>query len=108
VPVILDEVAAAADGAKESEVARAKAQMKAGLLMALEASSVRAEQLARPVLIFGRPLTTAEIVTKIDAVTVADVRRTGAALLASTPTLAALGPVRRLPRRDAIVERLRR
>jgi predicted Zn-dependent peptidase len=108
VPVVLDEIAAAAGEAGEGEVARAKAQMKAGLLMALEASSVRAEQLARHVLIFGRPLTTAEIVAKIDAVTVADVRRAGAALLASPPTLAALGPVRRLPRRDAIVERLRR
>src|SRR5260370_20175495 len=31
----------------EAEVARAKAQMKAGLLMALESSSARAEQLAR-------------------------------------------------------------
>ncbi len=40
----------------EEEVARAKAQMKASLLMALESSSARAEQIARQIMIYGRPL----------------------------------------------------
>ena len=34
----------------ETEVARAKTQMKAGLLMALESSGARAEQLARQII----------------------------------------------------------
>jgi predicted Zn-dependent peptidase len=106
VPVMLDEIAATAEAPREAEIARAKAQMKAGLLMALESSAVRAEQLARHVLIFGRPLGLDEIVAKVDAVTVEDVRRVGRALLKSPPTLAAVGPVARLPRHDAIVARL--
>ena len=48
--VVVDEIAAAADDITEAEVARAKAQMKAGLLMALESSGARAEQLARQML----------------------------------------------------------
>lgn len=106
IPVILDEVAGAARAPSEDEVVRAKAQMKAGLLMALESSSVRAEQLARHILVFGRPLTLAEIIDRIDAVTVDDVRRAGHALLASNPTLAAIGPVAGMPRHDMIVARL--
>ena len=58
----------------EAEVARAKAQMKAGLLMALESSSARAEQLARQMFAWGRPMPLAEIVAKIEAVTVESVR----------------------------------
>ncbi len=45
--VVVDEIANAAETVTEVEVARAKAQMKAGLLMALESSGARAEQLAR-------------------------------------------------------------
>ena len=52
----------------EAEIARAKAQMKAGLLMALESCCSRAEQLARHVLAYGRPLTVEELVARIDAV----------------------------------------
>jgi predicted Zn-dependent peptidase len=106
VPVVLDEIAATAENPSESEIARAKAQMKSGLLMALESSSVRAEQLARHILIFGRPLSLSEIVQKIDAVTMEDVGRVGRALLRSPPTLAAIGPVRTLPGRDAIAARI--
>ena len=39
----------------EPEVARAKAQMKAGLLMALESSGARIGQMARQMLTYGRP-----------------------------------------------------
>jgi len=102
VPVILDTVAAAASSPTEAEIARAKAQMKAGLLMALESSAMRAEQMARHMLIWGRPLPPAELIAKIDAVTAEDVRQAGEAVLASPPTLAALGPVKKLPRLDKI------
>ena len=46
--VVVDEIGNAAETITEAEIARAKAQMKAGLLMALESSGARAEQLARP------------------------------------------------------------
>lgn len=102
VPVILDVTRAAAEEAGEAEVARAKAQMRAGLLMALESSSVRAEQLARHILVHGRPLTAEEIVARIDAVSVEDVRRAGRALLTCEPTIAAIGPLAAMPRHEAV------
>ena len=76
--VVVDEIAAAAETITEAEVARAKAQMKAGLLMALESSGARAEQLARQMLAWGRPIPLEEIVAKIDAVTVESARAAGA------------------------------
>ena len=58
----------------EAELARAKAQLKAGLLMGLESSSARAEQMARQLLLFDRLIDTAELVERIEAVTADDVR----------------------------------
>ncbi|HET9903557.1 MAG TPA: pitrilysin family protein [Xanthobacteraceae bacterium] len=107
--VVIDEIASAADTLTEEEVARAKAQMKAGLLMALESSSARAEQLARQILAYGRPIPIAEIVAKVDAVTVESARAAGRALIArSRPAMAALGPAAGLERAAAIVEGLGR
>jgi len=42
--------------------------MKAGLLMGLENCSTRAEQMARHILAYGRPLTVEELVARIEAV----------------------------------------
>ena len=50
--VVVDEIGNAAETLSEAEIARAKAQMKAGLLMALESSGARAEQLARQMMIY--------------------------------------------------------
>ena len=91
--VVVDQITAAADTITEVEIARAKAQMKAGLLMALESSSARAEQLARQMIIHGRPVPIDEIVGKVDAVTVESTRVAGRALIVrSRPAVAALGP----------------
>ena len=91
--VVVDEISAAADGITEEEIARAKAQMKVGLLMALESSSGRAEQLARQLFIYGRPIPIEEVVAKIDAVTVDTTRAAGRALISrSRPAVAVLGP----------------
>jgi predicted Zn-dependent peptidase len=81
--VIVEEIANTAETLSESEVARAKAQMKAGLLMALESSGERIGQLARQVIIHGRPIPVDELVAKIEAVTVKSARATGRALLTS-------------------------
>jgi predicted Zn-dependent peptidase len=91
--VVVDEIASAADTITETEIVRAKAQMKAGLLMALESSGARAEQLARQIIVHGRPIPIDEIVGKVDAVTVESTRAAGRALIArSRPAVAALGP----------------
>lgn len=104
--VVVDEIATAADTITETEIARAKAQMKAGLLMALESSGARAEQLARQIIIHDRPIPMDEIVAKVDAVTVESTRAAGRALIArSRPAVAALGPSG-LDSAAAIAERL--
>ena len=91
--VVVDQLAAAAEDLDAKEVDRAKAQMKAGLLMALESSSARAEQLARQIFAFGRPLAVEEIIAKVDAVTVESARAAGRELIRrSRPAFAALGP----------------
>ena len=92
-PVVLDCLGSAAHDLSEAEVQRAKAQMKVSLLAALESSAARAEQIARQLLAFGHVLTREEMIGKIDALTIEDVRRAGAAVLHSAPTMASIGPV---------------
>ncbi len=91
--VVIAELAAAAEQANSVEIDRAKAMMKVSLLMALESSGARADQIARQILVYGRPIPLEELVRRIDAVTVEDVRAAGRALIASgRPTFAGLGP----------------
>ena len=105
--VVIDEVANATETLNESEVARAKAQMKASLLMALESSEARLGQLARQMLAYGRPIPLDEIVGKVDAVTIASARAAGRALIGSSrPAIAALGPGKGLESTAAIAESL--
>jgi predicted Zn-dependent peptidase len=78
--VVVDEIANAAATVSEREIARAQAQMKAGLLMALESSGERVGQLARQMIIHGRPIPAQELVAKVDAVTVESARAAGRAL----------------------------
>jgi predicted Zn-dependent peptidase len=78
--VVVDEIANTSETLSEREVARAQAQMKAGLLMALESSGERVGQLARQMIVHGRPLPIAELVAKVDAVTVESARAAGQAL----------------------------
>jgi predicted Zn-dependent peptidase len=79
--LIVDEVADCAETISEREIARAKAQMKAGLLMALESSGARVEQLARQMIAWGRPIPLEELVAKVEAVTVDSARAAGRALM---------------------------
>jgi predicted Zn-dependent peptidase len=105
--VMIDEIGGATETLHEAEVARAKAQMKAGLLMALESSEARVGQVARQMLAYGRPIPLEEIVAKVDAVTVDSARAAGRALVArSRPAIAALGPGSGLESTAAIAESL--
>jgi len=105
--VVIGEIANAAETLSEAEVARAKAQMKAGILIALESSSARAEQLARQLITHGRPIPVEEIVAKVDAVTVESARAAGRSLISrSRPALALLGRGRGLESVATIAESL--
>jgi predicted Zn-dependent peptidase len=67
------------------EVDRAKAQLKAGLLMSLESSGARVEQVARQTLRHGRLIPVPELVARVDAVTAQDIRAFADAMLSAKP-----------------------
>jgi predicted Zn-dependent peptidase len=96
VPVMLGELAQAAASVEPHEMERAKAQMRMSLELAREQPGTRADRLAQQLFIFGRPLAAEEILIRLDAVTLDDVRRAGAAALASPPAVAGIGPVKAL------------
>jgi len=107
--LIVDEIANATETITEAEIARAKAQMKAGLLMALESSGDRIGQLARHMIAWGRPIPLAELVAKVEAVTVERARAAGRALIRrGKPAIAVLGLGSGLENAAAIAETLTR
>ncbi len=94
----IDEMKRAADDMSEAEIARARAQMKAGLLMGLESPSSRAERMARMMQIWGKVPPIEETVERIDAVTCAGVKAFAAQLATQAPAAMALyGPVSGAP-----------
>jgi predicted Zn-dependent peptidase len=106
VPVTLEELRRVQLDPAAPELARARAQVKAGLLMSLESTGSRCEQLARQMQVFGRVVPTAETVAKIEAVTLEDVRRAAARIFRGRPTLATMGPTEHVPNLAAIADRL--
>ncbi len=105
-PVTLEELRKVQHDVSEAELNRARAQVKAGLLMSLESTGSRCEQLARQIQVFGRVVPTAETVARINAVTIAHVQDAAGRLFRAAPTLAALGPAGRVPSVTAIFDRL--
>ena len=103
----VDELKRAADDMSEAEVNRARTQIKAGMLMGLESPSARAERIARLLAIYGRVPDVDEAVAKIDAVSMADVRRYAGELTESGAALALYGPVEAAPTLEDIRARLR-
>ncbi|MBV8090514.1 MAG: insulinase family protein, partial [Alphaproteobacteria bacterium] len=106
VPALCDEAMRLEDGLTPVELNRAKAQMKAGLLMSLESTSARCEQLAQHLLIHGTPFDPTDAVTRIEAVDDDAIRRVFARWRSAPPTLAAIGPLGRLEGFDRVRERL--
>jgi predicted Zn-dependent peptidase len=105
-PVVTEELAKVQRQVGEAELKRAKAQTKASVLMGLESTGSRCEQLARQLQVHGRVLPTEEIVARIEAVTTEDVRRVAARLFRARPTLAAIGPLGHLPALPVIADKL--
>jgi predicted Zn-dependent peptidase len=98
----VDELKRAADDMTEAEVARARAQLRAGLLMGLESPSSRAERNARLLSIWGRVPDVAEAVARIDAVGPDAVRAYGAEVTGAPSALALYGPVAGAPGIDEV------
>jgi predicted Zn-dependent peptidase len=94
-----------AAGVTEAEVARAKSQLKASLVMNLESASSRADQIARQFLAFGEVPSIASLTAKIDAVTSEQVRALASRLFRNRkPSFSAVGHIGQLNGYDAIAK----
>ena len=95
-----------AENATDREIARAKAQLRSGLLMGLERPSARAESIAAQLYAYGRVLPVAEVTGLLEAVDTAAVRRVGARVMATaSPSLAAIGPIGGLETHETFARR---
>ena len=82
-----------ASSVSEVEMARARTQLKASVMMGLDSSSALNEHLARQILMFGEVPQTDNIIAAIEAVTADEVRRLAEKLISSTtPSLSLVGP----------------
>jgi len=106
-PVLCDEIVKSADTMTEEEVARARAQLKASILMGLESTSARCEHVASQLLIYGRPIEVPELVRKIDDVDLSAVRSLARRIFSGAPTFTALGPIAKVEGFDRILDRLK-
>ena len=75
----------------QRELDRARAQVEAGLLMALETPQGRADHMARSIEVFGRIVELDELLERIRAVTVENARVSGEALLGGPVAVASVG-----------------
>ncbi len=109
VPVIINELKRAADGITIEEANRARAQIRAHLLMSNESPSARSGQNARQILLFGRLITNEELMERLDAISpdrISDLARR--LFFETTPTIAAVGPVDYAPGQAQLRELLQR
>jgi predicted Zn-dependent peptidase len=91
--VTAQQIQALADGVTATELARAKAQLKASLFMARESPLSRAEQAAGQLFLFDRLFTPTDLAGLIDDVAIADFQRLGRRLAADPrAVIAVLGP----------------
>ena len=103
----MDELRRATDGLQPAEIERARAQLKAGLLMGLESPSARSERLARMISIWDRVPTIEETLARLDAVTGEEVRGVIESIVAQAdPAIVLLGPAAGAPDRTALAGRL--
>lgn len=106
IPAVCKEVMRACADITQEELSRAKAQMKASLLMARESMMTRADQQAKHLLQRGEILDVEALRHRIEAVCLEDLKDAASRIFGSKPTLAALGPLDKLESYDGIAKRL--
>jgi predicted Zn-dependent peptidase len=102
VPVIAQELQRAGERIEQEELDRARAQYRAGLIMSGESAASRASQIARQILLFGRPIPKEELMERLAALTTTRLTDLSARLFTTKPTIAGIGPVGSLASFDAI------
>lgn len=106
-PAVCDEILKIRQSVTKEELVRAKAQLKAGILMSMETTTTRAEQNAAQLLAFGRLKEKEEILDKIVNTTEDDVTNLAERMFSQTPSLACLGPVKHVMSYDKLAETLK-
>ena len=86
-----DCVSRAADDLTDIELDRARAQVEAGLIMALETPQGRADSMARSIEIFNRIMSLDEMLAEMRSVTASDARSVAQAMLTGPIALASIG-----------------
>ncbi len=86
-----DVLAQTVEGLTQAELARARAQIEAGLLMTLETAQGRADNLARSIEVFGRIVPLDELLAQIRSVSLEQARAAGGALLHGPVAAASVG-----------------
>lgn len=104
--VVADELKKITTDVKEAEIARARAQIKAGIFMDKESTVAQAEDLGRQILCYQRQIPAEEMIAAIEGVTAADIARVATTLLAEKPTLAAIGNIAGVPSLETMEKRL--
>lgn len=97
VPVIIDELHKSADSIDQKEIERARAQIRAQLLMGQESPAARAGQVARQMMLYGRPISNPEMMERLEGITIERLTDLAGRLFYDTvPTLSAIGPLEQL------------
>jgi len=104
--IVAEELKNLPDRVTETEIARARAQMRADLLMGRESTSGRAEQVSGQLFAYGAPISTDTLLARIEAVDRDAVARIARRLMASRPTVTSIGPTKHVPAADDIAAKL--
>ena len=105
--VVIDELRRSIEMISQSDLDKARAQIKAGILMGLESSSNRCERLARTLSVWGRVVPLSETVEKINQVSLLDLRKFAEGIFSGpSPALALYGPISKAPSLDKLLNRL--
>lgn len=102
VRVILAELERAGQSIDQQELDRARAQYRAGLVMSGESPASRASQIARQLMLFGRPVPMEELVDRLSKLTVERLADLAGRVFSTRPTLASIGPIEGLTAFDAV------
>ncbi len=102
IPVLSDCLNDSRKNISSEELNRSKTQLKASILMSMESTDSRADQLGSQMLIYNRFWTMDELSRKIDAVTLEEVSSVAEQIFSSTPTMAAIGPLDKLESYDLL------
>lgn len=106
VPVMCEELVRLADSLTEEEVARARAQLKASLMMGRESMMNRADHQAKHMIYRDKVLVPSALSDKLQNLSADDIAALARKIFSTTPTLIGLGPLTQLEPYEQVQGRL--